>query len=320
MAKIPTAVAEAAAEAERKAEELLNPKADEVVTTQPTAVEPEVKTEPTAPVVEEPVKPVQPEPVVVDDALQERIDKLKEFEQESQQEIHKLKSNEGRMQKRISELEAELEEAKKQPHADNAVIQTETITASNNKLFSEEEREFLGDDYIKMAEKIVQDAINNARANIDKRIDERLNPLEQVTQSNNNAVFHDRVITRLGLDKDRFMKIDNSALFEQYLQEEDSSGNVLIDSLQKHMANNDVERTAKIYEGFLSTLKQPTDKAPARAVQPDRIAGGNAVLSETHIPSMSYAEVAQAYAAGQLTKAQKDVMIAELDEAQLRNL
>jgi hypothetical protein len=303
MAKIPKAVQAQADEAERKLKERM----EEEGITPP---------EPTDP----PTEPIEPKPepedpqkmeTVEDKNLNKSIDDLEE--KKAEEEIHKLKSEEGRYKKRISDLEALIEE--KDTELSNAVARIEALETANTPpapivdpdLFTEEEREFLGDDYIEMSEKIVQSAISRKMS----EIDERLQGFEEKTQLDTNRVFLERLTNKLGISRERFDKIDNSAKFAEFL-EEDVLGVKRLNILDQHLRNLDLEHTAEIYQDFIKTLGNQ-DQGFKRAPMPEMGASNHGIPSDGR-PPYTYTEVAKMYTSGQISKAQKDAYERQLDE------
>jgi hypothetical protein len=305
MSEVPKAVKEQAEEADRKLAELQEAEsnANEETTTIPVVEEPPV------------VTPSEPP-----SALNDQINAL-EVKKEAEAEIHKLKSEEGRHKKRIEELEEELrrkEEELRLKEQEAANVKSTEIEVIDPNLFTDEEKDFLGEDYINMAEKIVQNAINRSIGAIEEKFSKQFQNIEETTFHNNSAVFIDRLVASLGLTREQFDKVDQSAQFEAYLREEDDSGNIRFDSLNHHIANQSLEKTAKIYKGFLATLNTAKDTPPKRAPQPTRAAGQGAVIDINQTP-ITYRQVAELYTSGRISRAEKDALEARLNE-QLNNM
>lgn len=248
-----------------------------------------------------------PEPESGDEIRVEEQDetlksKIAELEQEKEKIEHTRQVFEGRLNKRNKELEEKLDEQQKVVEDLQAKLEQAEKQGDLGDIFTEEEKEILGPDYIDMAAKVAQE--------VTKRVESKVSQLEQNMVQNTTSNFWKTVMRNLNLSDPELTQVENSRKFKTFMAKDDGlSGFTIGDSLDRAIQSKDADQAIRIYQNFLDSLG--TDGRQQSAPSPERVSG--AVDHGAVIETDSFAKLADDFAKGRIDYAKFKQREAVLD-------
>jgi len=314
---VPKNVAAQAAEADAMLAKLAAGENPEEVLSDKPVEKPKLET-PVPPA--EPVKVPEAAPVTPLVAKNELELKMEELAEKLEREVQTRLREEGRYKKEVEDLKEQVAQRDELIENMEALPHEEVRIAD---LYTEEERELLDPDYMKMVEKggnaIVKDAILQNDVKWQKKFDAIVGALDELKNNTHvalNATFADRVTGRLGVNMAQLEQMDASPEFSAFIAQHDGySGSTIGDSLERMVVSQNLEGAVAIYKDFMDKQGTAADEVIVPSVIPDRLAGAApSPKNETINNDLTHDDVARMFSSNKINHTQMDELMKQLDK------
>jgi len=264
------------------------------------------------------IEPVIPQTQEVAKDLQAELDKkTHSFDVERGRLKKRIEELEGNVATKDSDLEAKLLLAQKEAEEAKARLDEIEVNKEQQDLFSNEEREDLGSEYVDMATKISNDTEERLTKKFEARekvLTDLIEDLKGKTDQSSEAVFGQQVLSKLGMSSDEFATMDNDPLFNKWLENKDGfSGRTVGASLDNAFDSGDSDAVVSIVKAYKNQNQQKVSNSVELPKQVNNI---NVGVQQTP-PSTDYTTIATQFANGEINREQMISLTDQLDN-QLR--